>query len=133
MQQRRRQPFKKRKRVPTEVFAERLRANMTRCEYLLWCKLRRIPDVHWEAQAVVYGYIPDFYCEELKLAIEVDGAVHDRPHVKRRDRHKDTVLASRGIRVMRVTNNAVLFRIWSVLRGIRNLTESIRRASKGSR
>jgi very-short-patch-repair endonuclease len=30
-------------------------------------------------QQVIRGYIVDFYCAELRLAIEIDGAVHDEP------------------------------------------------------
>ena len=56
-----------------------LRNHMTRAEIVLWynlkgrqmlgCKFRR---QHGGAQ-----YILDFYCPELRLAIDVDGASHD--------------------------------------------------------
>jgi very-short-patch-repair endonuclease len=117
---RRRQPYKKRKRVSTEAFADKLRANMTRCEHLLWERLKRAAYAEFEPQQVVCGYIPDFYCAEARVAIEVDGGVHLRPRVKRRDKHKDTVLASHGVLVIRLTNEMVQYRVYRALTIIRN-------------
>ena len=119
---RRRLPYKKHRKISTKAFANRLRDRMTRCELLLWSRLKRFPHAQFEAQVVVCGYIPDFYCHELKLAIEVDGGVHRRPRVRRRDIHKDKVLASHGVTVLRVTNEMVQYNIHRVLVSIRNVS-----------
>jgi very-short-patch-repair endonuclease len=48
---------------------------MPQSEKLLWEKLRRrqVLGFRFRRQYSVGGYIIDFYCPELRLAIEVDG------------------------------------------------------------
>ena len=51
---------------------------MTFAETLLWAELRarRLAGLRFRRQHPVLGYIIDFYCHELRLAIEVDGDSH---------------------------------------------------------
>jgi very-short-patch-repair endonuclease len=45
---------------------------------LLWSKIRRKSlGYEFHRQVPIDAYIVDFYCHELKLAIEVDGSSHD--------------------------------------------------------
>lgn len=67
-----------------------LRRNATRAETLLWEELRnrRFGDMKWRRQHPLFHdllgketfYVPDFYCHEVKLAVEVDGAIHKKRH-----------------------------------------------------
>ncbi|MCF8334548.1 MAG: endonuclease domain-containing protein, partial [Bacteroidales bacterium] len=50
----------------------------------------------------IFFYIPDFYCAEEKLAVELDGGIHIRR--KGKDRQRDEILESKGIRVIRIKN-----------------------------
>lgn len=61
--------------------ARRLRREATEAERRAWEALRdrRCLGLKFRRQQVVRGYIVDFYCAELRLAIEIDGAVHDAP------------------------------------------------------
>lgn len=56
------------------------------------------------------GYILDFYCAEARLAIEVDGNVHQEPGQAEYDRQRSSDLAEMGIEVMRFWNDEVLNR-----------------------
>ena len=51
---------------------------MTLCEAILWKELKQKQmmgfDFDW--QRPIDNYIVDFYCKDLMLAIEVDGASH---------------------------------------------------------
>jgi very-short-patch-repair endonuclease len=58
----------------------------------------------------------DFYCNPSKLAIEVDGNVHE--HQPDYDRERDRVLSQHGIRVLRFTNDQVLNNVKLVLSSI---------------
>ena len=51
---------------------------MTKAECLLWIEIksRKIEGVRFSRQIMVGRYIVDFYCKELKIAIEVDGPTH---------------------------------------------------------
>jgi very-short-patch-repair endonuclease len=64
------------------------------------------PEHPFYSQDLQYGYILDFYCPTLKLAIEIDGGSHnDRVGY---DWERDTNLENRGIRTLRATNEQVL-------------------------
>jgi very-short-patch-repair endonuclease len=50
-------------------------------------------------------FIIDFYCTELKLAVEIDGPVHD-DRVDY-DSRRDQLLQGKGIQVVRIKNEMV--------------------------
>jgi very-short-patch-repair endonuclease len=64
-------------------YARDLRRVQTAAENKLWQALRngKICNLKFRRQHAFDNYILDFYCHILKLAIEVDGAVHLDPEV----------------------------------------------------
>jgi len=89
-------------------YARRLRAETTRAEDQLWTLLRgrRFEGLKFRRQAPVAGKIVDFLCPELKLAIELDGGVHDLRIVE--DAERDLLIAEAGFLVLRSGNEAFL-------------------------
>jgi very-short-patch-repair endonuclease len=61
------------------TLAKRLRHEMTPAERALWIVLRRngLDGFHFRRQQVIEGFIVDFYCDAAKLAIELDGSLHE--------------------------------------------------------
>ena len=58
--------------------ARRLRRVMTIPEVILWTRLRQRPGgFKFRRQHPAGPYVLDFFCSEARLAIEVDGMVHD--------------------------------------------------------
>ena len=53
-------------------------------------------------QHPIAGFIVDFYCPELRLAVEVDGSVHAERVLE--DASRDTALANLGVMVIRIRN-----------------------------
>ena len=53
-------------------------------------------------------FIVDFYCDELKLVIEIDGDVHDREEHAKRDAARDKRLSHLGYTVLRFFNSLVI-------------------------
>ena len=100
--------------------ARSLRKKMTKAEEVLWTKLRRkqIKGLHFRRQHPYGMYILDFYCDEAKLAIEVDGKIHD--YRIEYDRKKDEYLKRTGITVLRFKNEQVLNNIDKVLEQIKS-------------
>ena len=74
-------------------------------------------------QQVVAGSIVDFYCAELRVAIEVDGGVHEgrRAEDARRDQDLDRV----GVRVVRVRDGDVREALDGVLRALALWCETV--------
>ena len=70
-------PKAKKISIPPNILknARNLRKNLTDAEQLLWRLLRDrlFGNKKFRRQHPVGRYILDFYCHELKLAIEVDG------------------------------------------------------------
>ena len=47
----------------------------------------------------------DFYCKKLRLAIEVDGKIHERQ--KEYDELRQRLIEEKGIKFIRVTNEEI--------------------------
>jgi very-short-patch-repair endonuclease len=86
--------------------AQRLRADMTDAEQILWQELRRWR-LGWRfrRQFPVPPYVVDFACIEARLIVEADGGQHARPgdHDER-----DSRLSREGWRVLRFWNNDIV-------------------------
>jgi len=67
---------------------------------------------------VIDGFIADFFCEEAKLVIEVDGGVHDSTKQKELDLYREKVFKARGILTVRFRNEDVLLRSDEVVQRI---------------
>lgn len=99
--------------------ARLLRSNMTNAETKLWEFLRTKPGgFKFRRQHPLGIYIADFFCYQLKLAIEVDGRIHERPDIRQTDAERQKLIEADGIRVLRFTNEQVLTNIESVIKAI---------------
>jgi very-short-patch-repair endonuclease len=83
-----------------------LRNHMTKWEVRLWNDLkgRKMFGFKVRRQYGIGNYILDFYCPQLKLAIEIDGDVHYLKEKVKKDRMKDEFLKSEKIKVIRIEN-----------------------------
>jgi very-short-patch-repair endonuclease len=98
-------------------FAKKLRAHMTLAEVLLWKKLnRRQLGVRFNRQKPIGKWVVDFYCKELRLAVEVDGASHNFREVD--DEVRQQQLEALGIRFLRFWDCEVKNEIGSVIERI---------------
>jgi len=53
-------------------------------------------------------FVLDFYCPSERLAIELDGTVHDDPNQVSYDEERTNFLTSKHIRVVRIKNEQML-------------------------
>ena len=83
-----------------------LRNNMTKWEVILWNDLKgkKMFGFKVRRQYGVDNYVIDFYCPELKLALEVDGDVHYHPDKLEIDNRKNKRLQEEGIYLIRLKN-----------------------------
>jgi very-short-patch-repair endonuclease len=86
--------------------ARELRSNMTRAEIILWSRLRskKINGFKFRRQQPISHYIVDFYCNELKLIIEVDGEIHSLNEKPKYDLKRDNILKINGYHIIRLSN-----------------------------
>jgi very-short-patch-repair endonuclease len=88
--------------------ARKLRQNMTLGEVLLWQHLKRkqMRGYDFDRQKPIDRYIVDFYCKDLKLAIEIDGSSHDGEEAKINDEIRQKRLESLGVRFLRFNKDS---------------------------
>jgi very-short-patch-repair endonuclease len=93
---------------------------MTPPERILWKALRRnaVDGFHFRRQQVIEGFVVDFYCDAARLAIELDGSVHEDQW--EHDESRNRAISRHGVRVLRVSNEAI--------RDVEALIEHIREA-----
>ena len=97
------------------VAARGLRRRSTKSEALLWAALRgKSLGIKFRRQQPIGNFVVDFYASDARLIVEVDGAIHAR-QVKA-DMERQELLESLGLRVLRVTADAVEGNLAGVLR-----------------
>lgn len=95
--------------------AKELRKSSTPAERRLWKYISRkqLHGVDFDRQKPIDRYIVDFYCKQLKLAIEIDGQSHD--FKAEYDLKRQQVLESFSITVIRFSETEVLKDLETVL------------------
>ena len=103
-----------------------LRNNPTEHERLIWERLKgkQVIGLKFRRQYSVGPYILDFYCPEVKLAVELDGSTHlvgDQPEY---DANRTDFIERFGITLVRFTNDDIERNIEAVLAAIIAATKS---------
>jgi RecG-like helicase/very-short-patch-repair endonuclease len=87
--------------------ARELRKKWTKEELIMWELLRRkqIAWLKFRRQHPFWRYIADFYCDELKLVIELDWKIHDTQ--KEYDEIRDELISQYWVVILRITNEEI--------------------------
>lgn len=98
--------------------AKELRSNMTPTEKILWQHLRRnnLKGLHFRRQQIIDGFIVNFYCDAVRLVIEVDGEIHDRQIDY--DAEREKIITAKGLKILRIRNEEVIDYLEGVLKRI---------------
>lgn len=109
-----------------EIFrrAKELRSSTTEAEQMLWEKLRagRLDGLKFRRQHPIAKFIVDFYCHQHKLVIELDGDVHLKKDQQERDFGREEDLKDLGLRILRFSNDSVIYDMEYVLGEIERIT-----------
>ena len=92
-------------------FRRELRTNGTPAEAYMWSRLknRQVGGLRFRRQFSIDGFILDFYCPEARVALELDGEVHNAQIES--DRERDRYLREHyGIVTVRYENRHVFER-----------------------
>ena len=127
-----------RKKLPfdeeSRTFIGNLRRNATDAEHLIWSYVRnrRLHGQKFRRQQTVGPYVLDFYCHELKLAIELDGGQHNESGQAAHDERRDAFMGERGIRTLRYWNHDVIGHTEDVLADVWSVIDSLANVEAGS-
>jgi very-short-patch-repair endonuclease len=97
-----------------------LRQKATAAEAFLWRRLRAraLLGFKFRRQHPLGGYILDLFCARRRLAIELDGGQHFEAAKMAYDQRRTEYLRSRGITVLRFTNDQVFVETEAILESI---------------
>jgi len=97
-----------------------LRTNTTLAEKILWYSLkgRQLDGYKFRRQHGIGQYVVDFYCPELKLAIEADGDSHEGDEARRRDALRQRRIEREGVHFLRFTDDEIMSNADKVVRRI---------------
>jgi very-short-patch-repair endonuclease len=85
-----------------------LRRKSTQAEKILWERIRKNElGVKFFRQYSIEGYVVDFYCPEKRLAIEIEGSVHDTYKQKIYDKYRKRLIQAYNIRFLVFTNSEI--------------------------
>ena len=118
------------------AFVRQLRRDQTDPAKLLWYSLRnrRLFGLKFRRQYPVGSCLPDFYCHEYNLCVELDGGQHYESAGVQHDEQRQAFLTSHGIHTLRFSNNDVLQNLEGVLlqiaEAIRTLTPTLSRGER---
>ncbi|MEK7635398.1 MAG: DUF559 domain-containing protein [Patescibacteria group bacterium] len=101
-----------------------LRKNQTEAEKLLWQKIRgrKINNLKFHRQFSIGPYIVDFFCPQIRLAVELDGEQHKDSVVY--DKERGSFLKDKDIVTIRFWNYEVLNDLEKVLERIKKEIEN---------
>src|SRR6187549_3177424 len=108
-------------------YGRELRHDSTEAEKLLWAELRnrKLDSLKFRRQHPLDKFIVDFYCNEKKLVVELDGGVHDEKINKEYDEARTAMLAGLNIIVLRFKNEDVINDMQGVLKKLRDVANML--------
>lgn len=88
--------------------AKENRKDMTEYESIFWDMISKSKTGYvFRRQKPIGNFIVDFYCEKLKIVIEIDGEYHNENGFVERDIERSDYLRSLGIRIIRYKNEEI--------------------------
>ncbi|MCC5636270.1 DUF559 domain-containing protein [Nostoc sp. CHAB 5844] len=90
-----------------QEIAQQLRKQPTKSEAILWEALRnrKLDNHKFRRQHPIGTFIVDFFCQEERLIVEVDGAIHESQRYL--DQQRQELLESLGLRFLRISSQQV--------------------------
>ena len=106
--------------------AKELRSRMTMAEVRLWNKLRnkQCGGYKFRRQHPIERFIADFYCHEVRVVIELDGAVHNSTESREYDDNRTAEFEKWDIAVIRFSNEKVYENLETVVNTIKELCDN---------
>jgi len=104
---------------------------MTEAESLLWKFLNNsgMCGIKFRRQHPIEGFIVDFYCPSKRLAIEIDGRIHN--FQKEADKQRQNIIEEHNINFLRFSNNEVLNNLDYVLKSIKRFVSPSPQSGEG--
>ena len=91
-----------------KAFSRSMRGFGERSEAMLWKRLKaKQTGFTFNRQKPILNFIADFYCKELSLVVEIDGASHFSHEAYKKDQERDRQMQVIGLEIIRVLDGDV--------------------------
>ena len=121
-------------RKDLKLKARSLRNESTYSEILLWQEIKNKQlGYQFHRQVPLLDYIVDFYCNELHLAVEVDGKCQESDSAREYDAKRQSRLEKCGVRFLRFHDDRMKGDINKVIEEIKSWIENIDDLKSGCR
>ena len=118
----------------TKILAEEKRKNPTHEEMLMWQRLKNNQTgFHIRRQHIIGAYMVDFACLDKLATIEIDGAYHNEPEIRKYDEARTKFLEENGFTELRYSNKMVRADIEKVISDIISKLSSLPSVSESSK
>ena len=85
-----------------------MRRDGEKAEAMLWKRLKsKQTGFAFARQKPILNYIADFYCKELNIVVEIDGASHFSAEAYLKDKERDRQMRVLGLEILRVLDSDV--------------------------
>ena len=112
-------------------FSRDMRCYGEKAEAMLWKQLKsKQLGFAFNRQKPILNYIADFYCKELNLVVEIDGASHFSPEAYQKDKERDRQMQALGLEIIRVLDSDVRKDVQQVARSIEERCKLIQSISE---
>ena len=109
-----------------KIASRDLRKNMTEAEVIIWNILKwKKLGFKFSRQNSLYLFteeswlkryiIPDFYCKEKWLILEVDGNIHNDEDIYIQDKSKEILLKQKWLNLLRIKNQDIFHNLSDVI------------------
>lgn len=106
------------------AMANKLRRSMSPPEGKVWKHLKRkFAGVEWYSQAIILGWVADFFCVQKRIVVEVDSSFHIGREAY--DAKRDKVMGEHGITILRVQASEINMNVGATLIRILRLVEAL--------
>ncbi len=111
-----------------KVRAKYLRRKETKAEKILWARLRnrQVDGLKFRRQHPIGYFVPDFYCYEIKLIIELEGKIHDKKEQKEYDKLRKELIDIWGYYIIEFKNEQIYNNIEKVLQTIIEISKKLK-------
>lgn len=94
-----------------------LRNNLTKGEIILWQHLKgsQLGGFKFRRQQSISDFVVDFYCPEIKLAVEIDGQTHEVEEVFIRDQWRQRIIEKEKVVFKRYTSSDIFNNLKHIL------------------
>jgi len=111
-----------------------LRNNLTKGEIIIWQHLKgsQLGGFKFRRQHSISDFVVDFYCPEIRLAVEIDGLTHAEEEIFAKDQWRQKIIEKENVIFKRYTSNDIFDNLGQTLNDLYQTCLELRKHNLGN-